>query len=226
MKRYGLVVSLTLLFAAFMWSCQQQDPAPLSPEGSITLGKKGGKPPAATYTIEVFFDKNTDPAVEEFTPVAERLEAGATFGGTGVGDSKDKTTGLHLTDFMPYFLASGECFDKLDGQTTFYGTLSVLERDDPFDAVGSFSTDDKVDLRISMWGVIESGPGGAGVWLLPTPENAEPLVVTSKTEPIPDPPPGGPDRLGIRVETGKGKNKVVCLEGIESQPWRIVITLN
>ena len=42
MKRDALVVSLALLFAAFVWSCQQQDSAPLSPEGFGTLEKKGG----------------------------------------------------------------------------------------------------------------------------------------------------------------------------------------
>ena len=82
-----------------------------------------------------------------------------------------------------------------------------------------------------MWGVIKEdsnddsvNPQGEGVWRLPGP--GENLVVTSNTIFIEDPPPGGPDRLGIRVEIGKGKNKEVCLEGIENQPWRIVITLN
>ena len=44
MKRYALITSLPLLIAAFIWSCQEQGPAPvISPEGSTTLAKKPGK---------------------------------------------------------------------------------------------------------------------------------------------------------------------------------------
>ena len=43
MKRRALITSLPLLLVAFMWSCQEQGPAPvISPEGSTTLAKKGG----------------------------------------------------------------------------------------------------------------------------------------------------------------------------------------
>ena len=213
MKRYGLVVSLALLFAAFMWSCQQQDPAPLSPEGSITLGKK---PVAAAYTIKVFFE-NPEPTVPgDFILVAEEGDAVANRQGTAVSVSGNAE--LILIKFMDYFLASGECFAKLgvETKTMFLGDLFVIERDDPYDALGVFETDHKVEpsLRVSMWGWIEAGEAGeaGGVWLLPT-TTGEPLVVTG-------------NRLGIRVETGKRKTKDVCKQKIDPQPWRIEITLN
>ncbi len=245
MKRYALNISLALLFAAFMWSCQQQDPAPLSPEGSITLGKKGGKPPAATYTIEVFFDKNTDPAVEDFISVAKEEEA--VTGSRGTAVSGNEMTPLNLTtELANYFVSSGEtvdgvatpCFSAFfNDDGTFkedippiVGQLSVGERDgDPYDAFGYFFTDDKVEpsLTMYMWGEIledmdvNVNPKGAGVWLLPGP--GEKLVITSNIAP---PAGGDPNRLGIRIETGKRKTKDVCVAGIPNQPWRIVITLN
>jgi len=223
MKRDALVVSLALLFAAFMWSCQQQDPAPLSPEGSITLGKKGGKSPAATYTIEVFFDENTDLAVEDFISVAKEMEA--VTGSRGTAVSGNEMTPLNLTtELAKYFVSSGEtvdgvatpCFSAFfNDDGTFkedippiVGQLSVGERDgDPYDAFGYFFTDDKVEpsLTIFMWGVI------AGGWSLPGTD--EELVVTG-------------DRLGSRIEFGKKKSKEACLGGIENQPWQVVITLN
>ena len=248
MKRYALNISLALLFAAFMWSCQQQDPAPLSPEGSITLGKKGGKPPAATYTIEVFFDKNTDPAVEDFISVAKEEEAVTGSRGTAVSGKEidlnlsldfdfDETTD-ETTSFMEHFRDTGEnvlneptnCFKHFfdeEGnpllETPFVGELSVGERDgDPFDALAYFFTDDKVEpsLTIYMWGVIADADG----WSLPGP--GEELVVTGKTEDREGLSPGGPDKLGIRIEYGKKKSKEACLGGNENQPWRVVITRN
>jgi hypothetical protein len=42
MKKQTLIIPLALLLAAIIWSCQQHGSAPLSPEESITLAKKGG----------------------------------------------------------------------------------------------------------------------------------------------------------------------------------------
>ena len=254
MKRYALVVSLALLFAAFIWSCQQQASAPLSPEGSISLGKK---PVAPTYTIEVFFDENNGPdpeldangkPVEKFISVAKLDKAAGGARGTAVSGFKEIIP-LNLTQTLAaYFRAEGktvlgevtQCFkhffdvngNLLEGVTPIVGELSVGERDgNPYDALAYFFTDDKVEpsLTMFMWGVIPEDPDkkinpqGEGIWRLPGPD--EQLVVTGDVT-NPDPPPGGPDRVGIRIEFGKKKSKEACLGGIPNQPWRVVITLN
>lgn len=62
MKRYALVISLALLFAAFLWSCQNQGSAPFGLEESIALAKKGGGGKGkALYKIEFSGDIQTDP---------------------------------------------------------------------------------------------------------------------------------------------------------------------
>ena len=108
MKRYVLVVSLALFFAAFMWSCQQQDSAPLSPEGSITLEK--GKPPKsdpATYTV-VF--RVMAPGDLFFTDVATITDAVANQQEDALSNSGKKAiNSLNISSFRGSFedLASG-----------------------------------------------------------------------------------------------------------------------
>ena len=53
MKKHALALLSALLLAALVWSCQQQESAPLSPvnpEGSIAAKK-----PKATFDVEVYF---------------------------------------------------------------------------------------------------------------------------------------------------------------------------
>lgn len=81
MKKGALVLSSALLLVAFVWSCQQQESAPLSPvspEGSIAAKKGGGagggeKKPKATFDVQVYFDDEL---------VATRLGAVASRGET------------------------------------------------------------------------------------------------------------------------------------------------
>ena len=204
MKRYALVVSLALLFAAFMWSCQQQDPAPLSPEGSITLGK--GKPdpkPAIKYTIEVFFGDNPIPFVS-------RVDAVASSNGTLVGKHFPNEGTIPLTLISDKWTLFDGCIDSLEISDTFEGQLRVIEYVEE-QALGNFTgeNDQGFSLLIEMVGIID----GDGGWVLPG--VGEALVVT-----------GG--KVHFRFEDdGKGKNKEKCGEDTFSQPdqpWRIVIT--
>lgn len=119
MKRYALVVSVALLFAAVIWSCQQQDSAPLSPEGSITLGKKPTKPKPATY--EVVF-KVMAPGDNFFTDVGTITAAVA-------NQQEDRLAGepdtLNISSFRDSFIDLAE---KIRGGNVGVGTIDA---DDP-----------------------------------------------------------------------------------------------
>jgi len=157
MKRYVLVVSLALFFAAFMWSCQQQDSAPLSPEGSITLGK--GKPPKsdpATYTV-VF--RVMAPGDLFFTDVARLNEA--------VTDRKEEvlsseeTSMLNISSFRSSFinLAEGIIAGDTVGTITNLWTLTgaeceefarlftLTDESDPDSPLDSYDATDFLNVR-------------------------------------------------------------------------------